>query len=368
MLKGKSFVVLTLLTAAVVAGAALTLKREDPMPERGTLMFPGLLERVNEVAQVDVVSGGERFSLERDASTWIAPERHGYRLDGDKVHQLLVGTAGLARIEPKTSKPELYAKLGLEDPSGKGAQSERFTFKSDSGDVLADLIVGERRPSRGNPTGWEYFVRKPEGEHQSWLAEGSLPSGTKTLTEWLDRGIVAIAEDRIKSVSVTHSDGEVVTMEKAAPSERDYRYRQLPEGAEVEDSWRLNDIGRLLVDLSLEDVKSASGEAALGDDVMHVVVETFDGLRVSGRVGQPDNEPLAAFTASFDSELAQAAASFEVDELKSADAVREEAQQLEDRWKDWVYVLPKYKADYLRKKKADLVKAVDGADKAGANG
>jgi len=128
-------------------GAALTLVEEDPLPQAGTLMFPALLDRVNDVTEVEVTSGGKTYRLAREDSGWVAPDRDGYPLDGDKVHQLLVGTAGLERIEPKTGNPELYVKLGLEDPTGEDADSVRYVLKAGDGNAVADIIVGRLRRS-----------------------------------------------------------------------------------------------------------------------------------------------------------------------------------------------------------------------------
>ena len=121
MLKAKHFFALVVVAAALVLFAAYSLKEGESIPQSGNAMFPGLLERIPDVVRVDVMSEGRKFVLETVGDgRWTAPERGSFPLDADKVHQLLVGAAALNRIEPKTSKPELYAQLGVGDPFVNG--------------------------------------------------------------------------------------------------------------------------------------------------------------------------------------------------------------------------------------------------------
>ena len=355
MLRGKGFLALLAVTALVAVGAAFTLKREVPVPEAGALVFPGLLERVNEVVRVDVTSAGETFTLQRAASGWVAPGRAGYRLDGDKVHNLVVGAAGLTRLQPKTARPERFAELGLRDPADEDSRAVGLQLMDAGGQGIAAIIVGERRPAKGDPTRTEYYVRVP-GEERSWLVLGTLPDEAGEMVDWLDRRVVRLDEPRIARVRVTHPDGEVVTAQRALPGAGDFSYAELPEGAELDGVWRINDLGRVLTDLELDEVKvtETAGETAPG---LEVVSETFDGLRVRMQVTGSKQEPLARLSAEFDDALVHDFAdATPPPDLKSAEEVRREVETLNARWSDWVYVLPGFKYDYVSRRQADMIK------------
>lgn len=355
MLRGKGFLVLLAATALVAVGAAFTLKREAPVPEAGTLVFPGLLERLNDVVRVDVTSAGETFTLQRAAGGWVAPGRSGYRLEGDKVHNLMVGAAGLTRLQPKTAKPERFAELGLRDPADKESRAVRFVLMDASDQSIASLIVGERRPAKGDATRTEYYVRLP-AEERSWLVLGTLPEAAGETVDWLDRQVIRLGGPRIARVRVTHPDGEVVTAERAAPGAEDFSYAELPEGAELDGLWRINDLGRVLTDLDLDEVKAAATAITTVPEI-EVVTETYDGLRVRMLVTGDKEQPLARLSAEFDEALVHdvAGASPPVD-VKTPEQVRQEVETLNARWKGWVYVLPGFKFDYVTRRQADMIK------------
>ena len=73
--------------------------------------------------------------------------------------------------------------------------------------------------------------------------------------------IIDIDRERVHRVVVEHPDGERVEVEKAAPEAIDFALRAMPEGAEVDGQWKLNDIGRALVKLELEDVSKEALDA-----------------------------------------------------------------------------------------------------------
>jgi hypothetical protein len=356
MLKPRNLFALVVVTALVVLAAAYSLKEDVALPEAGSLVYPKLLDRVNDVSEVDVTARAKTFVLKRADNGWVAPERDGFPVDANKIHELLVGVASLKRIEPTTSNPQLYARLGVEEPDSEKTASLRAVLKTGNGDVVADLIIGEGKPAKGDPTSAEYYVRE-SGQAQSWLVQGRLPRDNEGLTDWLSRSIVALSGDRLHQVQVHHPDGEEVTVRREKPGDGPFRYVEAPEGVEIKDTWRLNDIGRVLTDLALEDVRTAAAAAGSFPAKPRVVeVRTFDGLVVRMEIADlGEDEHLARLSASFDEAQSAAGAALGSDALLKADEVRKEVEQLNARWSPWVYVIPRYKASYVSKTQADLL-------------
>jgi hypothetical protein len=368
MLGRKTILVLAAVTVVVALAAIFSKQDSSAIPGQGEPLFPELMAQINDARQVSGVSSDGSFTIKRRDNSWVVEEKSNYPADADKVHRLLLGTAQLTRIEPKTRKPEYYARLGVEDVDVAGSTSLKIALK-DAGDrTLAALILGTRRPATGNPNLSEYFVRVPDNP-QTWLVEGKLPDD-KNPINWVDREILELDSKRVREVRVTHANGDKIIVRRPDPSADDFELVGLPKGAEIKDVYAVNSIGNGLTNLSLDDVKPAS---AVRQDkkkaAMSVEITTFDGLRVTMHTRKNGKENLAWFSAAFDpalvyedTKVAKTETGSEAQDagtqtgLKAADAVKQEAETLNTRWKGWVYVVPQYRVDSVAKKKSDLIK------------
>ena len=317
------------------------------------------------------VTGREgAFTLARDGETWVVEEKERYPADPDRMHRLLLGAAGMRRVEPKTSNPELYPKLRLEDPSGEDARSVRFVLEDAAGASLADWVLGDRRPSKADAGRTELYVRVA-GDPQAWLVDGSVPDGPAVI-DWLDREVARIERERLRAVEVMHADGTVVAVDKSHPADADFALRSIPAGREADSRYRINDIGRFLEDLRFEDVAPAPSPDFAGAPDKRMETTTFDGLRVHLETVMRDGDAWARLRAEVDEGLVEAsggdaAASGEVEDepkdptsaLLPLDRVRAEAESLNARWEGWAYELPSFKRDYIARRTDDLVRALD---------
>ncbi|MCP5153201.1 MAG: DUF4340 domain-containing protein [Ectothiorhodospiraceae bacterium] len=356
----KAFLVLAVVTAAVAAGAYVARDEAPSIPQSGERLFPSLLAAVNDVTRIEVKADEETVLLERGTAGWVVPAKSGYPADPDKVHQLVVGTAELRVLEPKTSSAELYPRIGVQGPGVDGAESMLVALRGAGGDALAELIVGARKSARGNAGASEIYVRRPS-ESQSWLVEGRLPLGGK-VSDWVDDSVARISRERTRDVRVIHPDGETVAVRQKEPAGWDYVLRDVPEGMAVPegDEWRVSDIGRGMADLDFDDVRAASDPPDGAVPGFTVEAETYDGLRVRMETVRAGEVTYGKLSAEFDESLVDptlAADERLKDKLASADAVRAEAERLNAKWSGWLYAIKKFKSDYFNRRMADLVKA-----------
>ena len=382
MRAARSIPILAAVTAAAV-GAVFFVEREpDTVEHGGETVFPALLEQVNSVVRVRVTGNEGTFTLARDGDGWVVEEKERYAADPDRIHRLLLGAAGIKRVEPKTANPELYPKLWLEDPSGEDAKSVRFVLEDASGAELASWVLGDRRPSKSDVTRTELYIRVA-GDPMAWLAEGSVPGGP-TIIDWLDRHVARIDRERLRGVEVVHADGTAIAVDRPAPTDSDFVLRDVPAGREVDSQYRINDIGRFLEDLRFEDVAPAPSLDFAGSVDKRMKVTTFDGLRIHLETVVRDGEAWAQLRAEVDETLADAAEAAEGEAdpeseaglegeadaepkdatgpLRPLDDVRAEAGRLNARWKGWAYELPSFKRDYIARRMDDLTRALEETD------
>ena len=366
---------------AVAIGAIIVVDRDSDTTDRaGEAVFPTLFEQLNSVARVRVTGSEGTFNLARSGDAWVVAEKDDYPAEPDRVHKLLVGAAGMTRVEPKTSDPERYASLWLEDPTGEDAKSVGFALENEAGTVLANWVLGNRRPSKSDASRTELYIRVA-GDPQAWLAEGSVPGGGGVI-DWIERAVARIDRQRLRAVEVVHPDGAVVAVNKTLPADLDFVLRDIPPGHEVESQYRVNDIGRYLEDLRFEDVAKSFALDFAGAVDKHVEVTTFDGLRIRLETAMRDGEAWARLHAEVDEglvETPEAAADAAPGEagaestetnaaLLSMDEVRAEAERLNARWKDWAYELPSFKRDYLDRSIDSLTRAIEETDETTQDG
>ena len=371
-MRGARSILILAAVTAIVVGAVLSVDRESSTAARsGEIVFPGLLDQVNSVVRVRVTGNEGKFTLTRDRDTWVVEEKERYAADPDRVHKLLLGAAGMKRVEPKTSNPELYPKLWLEDPSGKDAKSVRFVLENASDAELANWVLGDRRPSKSDASRTELYIRVAD-DPLAWLVEGSVPGGQKII-DWLDRPVARIDRERLRAVEVVHADGTVIAVNKSLPADADFALRDIPADREPDSQYRINDIGRFLEDLRFEDVAPSSSLDFAGSLDKQVQATTFDGLRVHLETVMRDGEAWVQLRAEFDEGLVEksedvaeaskdeagAASEDTPGSLRSADEVRAEAERLNARWKGWAYELPSFKRDYIAKRIDELTRAIE---------
>lgn len=328
----KTFVVLSILTAAALVAAAAAPGRNQgyqPVAGAGDRVFPNLIDRVNDVATVEIEHANGRVTLVNGDAGWTMKERDGYAARQVRVRRAILGLAELRFWEPKTRLKEKYPKLELRDPDAKDARSKRIKLFDRGGALLADLIVGKRRRGLAGTTTGGVYVRKP-GDAQTWLAAG-ITDITKERTNWLERKIVDIEVSRVKNVVIRHPGGGTVTISKPDPKAGDFNLDGIPPGKKLIAPSDLSGIARALADLQLDDVEKDTGGFD-SDTATATEYLTFDGLFVQVRIIKRDGAYWLRL-----------------------EATGEAADAITARTAGWAYKISDFAASNLTKRLKDLI-------------
>jgi hypothetical protein len=334
---------LILIALTVAAGlAAWGLAGRDnggPAGPSGALL-EGFDERVNDVVAVVVSTPLERFTVRRTGQGWVMDERDGYPVAFETVKQTLLGLAEMSVLERKTDNPELYDRIGVEDPEVEGSESIQFTLLGETGSALAAVVVGDAGPSRGTR-----YVRRA-GEEVSWLVRLDLVPERRA-SFWLERELIEVEPARVRSVTITHPDGEQVVVAKEAREDVAWVLRDVPEDREPLNATIGRTLAGALENLTLEDVRAAAGAPLSAEQQVVAVYETFDGLRLT-LITAPEGESTWM--------RLQAEAVGEATE-----DVREEADEMQARLSGWAFSIPQYRSTSLRKRMDDLTREKEPA-------
>jgi hypothetical protein len=283
------------LAAVVAVGAALMSLRDMPSGENTFtpgLLFPGLAARINDVAVIRIKSDKGAFSLRRqaDGKTWGVPDKAGYPAQFKKIKALVVRLARTRKVEPKTRRPERYARLGVDDAKGL-----LLTFEDAAGKPLAALVVGKRKYAKGGASeDWSYV--RLAGEPQAWQVSG-LGTVEPDVKRWLVGEILTVNRDRVRLVTLVHPDGKTVRLSRQTPEQLNFDLAGVPKGRALSSLSAPNVLGGALASLSFEDVAPV-GKIDFSKAVT-ATFETFDGLTVSVDVVKKGDDYWAWFSARY---------------------------------------------------------------------
>lgn len=349
-MKPKLLVGLVAAALLAVGGAYIAWRSatpEAPAAVAGQRVFPDLAAKGDALAAIVVTRPDGSFRVVRQGDRWVVPDKSSYPASADRVGRLLIGLSELRLLERKSSSPDLYPSMEVEDPTAPGAKSVQVTLEDSGGAPLLSVIVGKQRMGRG-PNGDSVFIRR-SGEGQALLAQGRLLV-ERDPAQWLDRSIADVRRERVREVAIDGDPGVRVT--RASVDDKDFTLADIPPDRKPKSSWDVNNVAGLFESLELDDVAPLSAIGDLGAAPRATLV-TFDGLRVTAAFVERDGATWVHLQSAFEAPQAEVAAK-EGGPLKSADAVAREAATINDRAAAWVYKLPAYKAEALRRTLNDL--------------
>ena len=366
----KTLTILFVATLVVGGVAALKLSRDDASVRSeapGAELLPELKNSINNVASIKLERKDGSVTIVRQEKGWGMAEKNGYPVDAEAVKQTLLVLSDLKPLEQKTDDPARYEKLGVQEPGTEGSTSTLVTIQDKAGKELAKLIVGKQSEGKGGLPSGNTYVRRA-GEKVSWLAKGN-PALKEKSSEWLQKQIIEVKRDRLRSAEVRHADGEVVHVERAKPDDANFELSGIPEGQELSYPSAAGSITSALEYLNLEDVLPAEKVDFTQGAGPTSEFRTFDGLKVTVQTKEDGEKTYARFSVAYDAPPqvgptpeAPAADPAKPPEPKPAaqktpEEVQKEASELEARLSKWVYQIPAYNKAFFTKHMKDMLKA-----------
>jgi len=348
----------TLLVVLAAIWAVIARQQSTQADLGGSLMFPALKAAQQDIARIEIGTGTEKITLNRAGTGWTVAERAGYRANANRVQTLVIALADLVMMEPRTSLPERYAEIGVEDP-GPGAKAVSVTMSDASGKALAALIIGRSQTMLAGATGINTYVRKP-GDVQSWLGKGGFTLDQDP-AQWLDKDLLVLVRERIMATMVASADGSTLSIARAKPSDETFQIANIPAGREARTPTIAAPLANALGFLAAEDVRRTE-TLDFSKAPVTSIWRTFDGLVVTLTSIEQEGKVWARLDAAVDMAQVDAAKALEkipapdgTNLIKDAAAVASEAQVLGAAWNGWAFALEATKAKDLRTQMEDLL-------------
>lgn len=287
--------------------------------ESGAKLLPELREELNDVDSLRIERSDQApVVIVRRDDRWVVESRGGYAADVDKVREALLAMADATSVEAKTANHELHGRLGLEMPDVENSKGTLLV--AGVGDQDYRLLLGNVAQ-----TSFRY-ARLPD-QDQTWLIDQN-PELPTTAGDWLDAAIIDIDSSAVRAVTITHPDGEVISIEKVNEDD-DFTVNDVPEGRELSYTTVANGIGGALNALELDDVRQAVGN----DDPIVTSFETFGGMTVTIDTAGSDDGSWISLAATGTG-----------------------AEELNARLAGWQFKVADYKANLLTRRWEDILK------------
>lgn len=360
-MKVRTLGILLGVTLVLVALTAIVLRPGPAGPEAGALA-PALAERINDAATLRVRSGEREVRLRRGGEGWVVENRGGYPARFEKVRETLVALADAKLVEPRTSRPERFADLWLEDPSAPEAKGVLVEVGDEAGAMIAALVVGK---SANSPTGEQQgtFVRR-FGEEQTYKSDLKARVDP-TITEWISRDVLTLERSRVSSAAVTRAEGGDLRVRRDTPQRSDFTVENMPPGRELRYATAGAEPVNAVEYVTLADVAPLDSIDFEGALVATTIYGCFDGLVITVRLAKVEEKYWAHFAANADVTLRPPEPA-EGEEpafrpVKSFEEVEQEAAELNARLGPWAFALDDYKGRQFDKRLEDILKEAPAA-------
>lgn len=307
-----------LVSSIVIVVLAAWLSSNRPATKAtlaGQPVLPGFdKSTVNSVTEIRLSKGdGTKTTLKKGSTDWTVGERD-YPADSGKVRKLLLDLAALNVVEEKTSLPENYPALGVEDTTSNKATGTRVDTVTPG--KTFSLIVGK---SAGMKSG---YVRVANAA-PSLLADPLITVDADP-RRWLDHTLFDITQDRIKEFSVKPAEGPGYTASRPNKDTSDFAVADIPKGRKLSSPAAADPIAGSLSSVSIDDVQKAPATPATS----HTVFKTFDGLTIDVAGHKEGTRTLVTFTPTSTDKATEA-----------------EAKTLAAKLNGWEFEIPSYKYD-----------------------
>ncbi len=286
----RSFLILSALTIGVTAAAAIGVlgqKAPQTVVETGGPVFPGLVGKLKDVTAIVVRDGQHTLTVHRlDGGSWGIAELSDYPVQPDKVRELVNGLVQLEKTEAKTSHPDLYARLSVEDVTTPDAKSKEVTLQTAEGQPVAQLLVGIAGTGIG--TEGATYVRIP-GDPQTWLARGSLNPSAEA-HDWVETRLIQLPTADIREVRIVQPDGATLTAVREGGDAGGFRLLEMPKGGKLKRPDAIESLASTLNEMPMDNLAPLDSIPFPAKGALQVSVARADGSKVKFTVVEQNGE------------------------------------------------------------------------------
>lgn len=238
----------------------------DAFVDQGELFFPDFTDpnqaATLEVIEYDEEAGAARpFKVTFKNGRWTIPSHHDYPADGkDRLAQTAAGVIDIRKDDYRTNVVADHEACGVIDPLDESApglrgRGSRISLKSESGEVLAEFIVGKPVPERDRFR----FVRLPD-QNRVYASRINVDISTN-FADWIETSLLDVEASKVEQIVLDNYSIIERTLSIKPGEKIDLRYKDdvwttisLSKRSEL-DTAKVRQLARALEELTIVGVR-----------------------------------------------------------------------------------------------------------------
>jgi hypothetical protein len=339
-------------------------------------IFPNLA--INDVAKIQVKTGSDKLTLQKENSDWRVVERDGYPADFAKIRDLIRSLWELKAVRELHVGPAQFGRLKIVPPGTGEDTGIQIDLMDNNGKSINTLILGKRLEQNEEsmapgPTG--RFVFNPTHPDRVDIVSDSFFSvDPLVIGQWLDKAFVSA--DNLKEVTQTGTDPKTGWKVSRANDKAGWKLEDAGPNESVKSEFANGLTG---FHPSITDVRPADTavEQTGPQQPIAVGLTTFDGFEYQlaiGKEGPEKSRYLQVKVAGHFNEVRPPEPNEKPeDKQKRDDEFRKHLDDLKQRlekekkFQHWIYLVPGWSLDQLLKPRNDVVATATPAPSPGAS-
>lgn len=365
--------ILVVLAVILAAGTLLVSKKcssdSQGVVKPGDKLFPGI--PVNDITQFTMRDAEKSITLEKQGGDWVIKDFYGYPAQFDRVYTTLKNLDDLAVGQKINVRSSSLGRMALGNPDDQSLPAvERGTlieaYDAD-GTKIAACIVGKDKlakidpdnPYRFSPSKDGQYLRLPNSESVYLVAQ--VFNLDKQHENWIDKQLLSVPKDEVKSMTVMNPVDESFKISHTN-STVPFVLEDMKDTEKLKSS-AVDTLANCLSYLNIESVVDPAVAATntVLDKSWTMTVEAFDGTAYTVSVSDTDQaKAYMQVGVSFSTPVPDPSITNKAERLKLEERSYEyedKARLLNNKVSPWMYVIPKSKADQIRKTRSDIVEA-----------
>lgn len=380
-MKSKTFIIL-LVICAVLGGIAYWQFNKEGRSQTAQNVEMGeeLLGDLsaNDIASIRI-SGPENSVILEKATVWEVENRFGYPADFSKIADLVKKLRSVTVGRSFSGTGDARSRLSLYPPDAEDVAEEakgtRIVLANSAGESLSDILVGAPREASAG-TGGHYLMLLPDTA--VYLVDKSFRNMETQPEAWLVKELVDAAAADIREVRYkTAGGGETVYTLRRAEKGAAPAFQTRPQGFEGREAMpsTINALYGALSGFQIEDVADPAHQPAEASFAHVFEFRLFDGTGYAISLGDavPGSEdryyvnvragyvaPPEEETGSESGEAETEGGGDDIDAQKKAEEAKKKAEEdrrrkqaelketalkLDERLRDWIYIIPEWRYD-----------------------